>query len=1462
MKYFNCSMLSWTKNCVASILLLFSINSSLSGQCSLACNGSTQVSLNATCEATITFDMILNDQASSCPSGNFEVVVSDQNGTIVNSPIVSGDFVGQTLIASVVDMVSGNSCWGDLVIEDKLGPAISNCPTAPISLPCIDMSIFTGVEFTDNCQGILTPVLISETVDTPCDDDIIKVVTREYAAVDSHGNVTDSNCPIVLELLRFDTSLVTFPDSFLVVNNTALNCAVASDFDSNNNGKIDKGEVPTALTGFPIYEVATTTGIDTIDLYPFPDVYCNTVVSFDDTVLPKIGCVQKIMRRWNITEWHCNGERIYNYVQIIEVADDLGPVLSCQTSLTLTTNTLIGSAPSGSYGDVTCGSTVQLPLPSATDNCSNNLRYDLTYNDSALVQDYDGNSTIVLPMGTNSVVFTVYDDCYNSSTCSTMVEIVDNTPPIAICDQYTVASLTSDGTAYIRATSFDDGSYDDCKLHCSLVRRMDTGDCACNVMEYCNLDYLGERDGSHYYLSDYEISATVAKNRAAAYGGGLVIFDNSSEEEWVTTQVRTKSSERFWIGMKRFDSGFSWDDHEAVSYNNFVGGTQPAAGGDCVMVTPGNVWNTGECTRELKYVFEVKGDCGFSNGVNFCCNDVNTIDNMVTYRVIDVFGNFNDCMVNVNIQDKSAPVLTCPNDMTVNCDVVYDDNNLVQLFGDVATSVNCGAGLINRPVEDNTTECGAGQLVRRFNAMGGDNNATVLSTCKQIVTFVNNDPFDGDLRITCPEQETIIDGCDNPGNFGPDVTGKPEFLGGVCDLLGMDYDDEVFTFNGDISASSNACFKILREWQIIDWCQTDPLTGRSKVWTCNQVIKVTNDIKPVITGCKELNVCTFDSDCESGFVDLEVFAEDDCTLGANLRWTYSIYTGAIGLGPISFTDPVATESGFGDNVKASGKYPLGQHVIRWTFFDGCGNSQTCDQAFTVSNCKAATSYCINGLAIDLMKIETPDGTTFGTVDVWAKDFDAGSSHPCGYPVHLSFSPTDLTQTNMTFNCDTRGQQSVDVWATVETPDGQLIQTFCTSFIDVQDNQGACQGRITVNVNGNVATENHEIVEDVSVILDGSPMQTNTDVSGNYAFPSMSTGGNYIVNPSSNNNPLNGISTADLIGIQRHILGAELLDSPYKIIAADVDNNGKLNGQDLIELRKLILGIYSDFPQNDSWRFVDENYEFTNSANPLAEPFVEDYIISSITSDMVIDFVAVKVGDVNNSVVTNLDAISTGRATNNTTAVEIETVSIAEGDIFKVPFDLGEESINGFQMEISYDNESVEILGVNGSNISPSNYTIGNNSIKLSWNSNTSVTGEAFEIIAVAKTDSKISNLFTINNNNMTPEIYTIAGDVLTPVLDAGLDNDITNGNDFQLFQNSPNPFSGTTEVKFSVPSRSLVVFNIHDVNGKLVKSYSDTFDKGLRSVNIDAKELGATGVMYLSVSTEEEKETIKLIVLK
>ena len=120
-------------------------------------------------------------------------------------------------------------------------------------------------------------------------------------------------------------------------------------------------------------------------------------------------------------------------------------------------------------------------------------------------------------------------------------------------------------------------------------------------------------------------------------------------------------------------------------------------------------------------------------------------------------------------------------------------------------------------------------------------------------------------------------------------------------------------------------------------------------------------------------------------------------------------------------------------------------------------------------------------------------------------------------------------------------------------------------------------------------------------------------------------------PEKNTNHLNGVTTYDAVLMTRHILNIELLDSPYKIIAADINRSQTVTTFDIVEMRKLILSIYTNYPNNSSWRFVKADYVFPNPLNPWSQVFPEVVNLNNLDDHFLEgDFIGIKIGDMNGS----------------------------------------------------------------------------------------------------------------------------------------------------------------------------------------------------------------------------------------
>lgn len=167
----------------------------------------------------------------------------------------------------------------------------------------------------------------------------------------------------------------------------------------------------------------------------------------------------------------------------------------------------------------------------------------------------------------------------------------------------------------------------------------------------------------------------------------------------------------------------------------------------------------------------------------------------------------------------------------------------------------------------------------------------------------------------------------------------------------------------------------------------------------------------------------------------------------------------------------------------------------------------------------------------------------------------------------------------------------------------------------------------VTISGTVYRADNAPIGNVPVVLSGSADEiVYTDENGQYAFTVPT--GSYSVSVTSNANHQDGVTTLDAVLIQKHILGEQLLDSPYKLLAADVNQSAVINETDIDEVSNVIYGVTLEFPNNNAWRFYPASYQFPDPSNPWLEAIPEVINLSDLSSDQTIDFVGVKTGDVN------------------------------------------------------------------------------------------------------------------------------------------------------------------------------------------------------------------------------------------
>jgi hypothetical protein len=455
---------------------------------------------------------------------------------------------------------------------------------------------------------------------------------------------------------------------------------------------------------------------------------------------------------------------------------------------------------------------------------------------------------------------------------------------------------------------------------------------------------------------------------------------------------------------------------------------------------------------------------------------------------------------------------------------------------------------------------------------------------------------------------------------------------------------------------------------------------------------------------------------------------------------------------------------------------------------------------------------------------------------------------------------------MTFTCEHVGQGEVPVqlWVTDELGN----QAYCETYIIVQDNFDICpeDGNLTGTITGNVSTETSENVLDVQVEVAGSSMlPISTNQAGTYTFPSMPVGGNYVINPGKDNDYKNGVSTLDLVEIQKHLLGIKDLPSPYKMIAADANNSESITAIDLIELRKLILGIYNELPNNASWRFVDKEYSFPDPYNPWMQEWPENHTIAPLSLGLNhANFFGIKIGDVNNTVKANASTI-VPRGSEQVFDLVINDRNVVSGETFEMPVYAGTiKAIEG--MQFSFDlGQAFELVDVKAGLMDVNEDNFGwlqNRTLTSSWNNaeglDVNSSDPLFTLVLKAGSAARLSEAITLISNPTQAEAYSTASEVM----DLGLNFRGTEESyEFELLQNEPNPFAGTTQIGYVLPQSGEVLLTLFDLTGKQLINQTISGVRGLNKITLSKDQINAQGMIYYQIQFQGYTATKKMLIL-
>ena len=401
----------------------------------LACNDLIHLSLSPSCMDTITADMILEGGGYRCYDDYIIMVLEchDPNCPMIpTSPVVTQDHIGDTLTVKIIDPFTGNSCWGRVLIEDKLVPEFE-CP-ADLMLSCNEStdSSYTGAPILLSCESGGVDIEFSDThIDNGNCGVPRAVIERLWTVTDSEGNA--ATCLQTLTIHQFDLGDVAFP------KDDTLDCGVVA-LDPSLTSPDSLGR-PT-INGQSIH----------------PGGYCSVSINMTDEIFDICPGSYEILRTWKLRNT-CFGVSPTNpieHTQIIKVLDQTGPQISGLTDITISTDVW------------RCEADWNIGNLALDDNCSSIIELNII--PSAGTVDSTNTRIEGIPAGIHTVTINAADECYNYSDLTFTLTVIDDVPPVAVCDEHTVVNISATnniisdnlGLVKVFADAFDDGSFDNC----------------------------------------------------------------------------------------------------------------------------------------------------------------------------------------------------------------------------------------------------------------------------------------------------------------------------------------------------------------------------------------------------------------------------------------------------------------------------------------------------------------------------------------------------------------------------------------------------------------------------------------------------------------------------------------------------------------------------------------------------------------------------------------------------------------------------------------------------------------------------------------------------------------------------------------------------------------------------------------------------------------------------------------
>jgi hypothetical protein len=402
----------------------------------------------------------------------------------------------------------------------------------------------------------------------------------------------------------------------------------------------------------------------------------------------------------------------------------------------------------------------------------------------------------------------------------------------------------------------------------------------------------------------------------------------------------------------------------------------------------------------------------------------------------------------------------------------------------------------------------------------------------------------------------------------------------------------------------------------------------------------------------------------------------------------------------------------------------------------------------------------------------------------------------------------------------------------------------------------------LTIDGTVKTWNDSPVPDVKMILSNQSIfeaanHVATASTGYYLHKKLQQGRSYHLKVEKHFPLMQGVNTLDIIVLQKHLLGKQPIKTIDQFIAADINHDGVINVMDMISLRKAILGMIDEFPNNSSWRFTVKPIDIYSAG---IIDFVEKAYIESLVSSVSIDWLGVKIGDINRDIQEDINDQPIAGRSDNTYPVILAQRTNAEGYQW-VDVIAGETVIlDGFQLALNIHGNAVADIMPGEINLTKEFYAIDQSgALRISWNHHEQFSLKAgaklFTIVLKANSTSAYHQL-SLATNAMASAVY--ANDTRAIQLQYTQHTQSTSAS-LQM-DVAPNPFSDQFSITYAVPVTGIVRLDVFNAMGMLLYSQEKELVAGQYEHVITSNMIGENqSLLFCRLMAGEEVISKKVV---